>query len=94
MLWSGAAVLFVKMEELKKKHAVVRHVRGLGLMVGVELSIQGKPVVEACLKRGLLINCTHESVLRLMPALTVSKNQIDAAYKIMDEVLGELTHDA
>jgi acetylornithine/N-succinyldiaminopimelate aminotransferase len=61
-------------------------------MIGVELSIKGKPVVDACLEKGLLINCTHETVLRLMPALSVSKNQVDTACKILDEVLGELTH--
>jgi acetylornithine/N-succinyldiaminopimelate aminotransferase len=87
-----AGLLSARLEALKTKHGIIRGVRGLGLMIGVELSIKGKPVVDACLEKGLLINCTHETVLRLMPALSVSKNQVDTACKILDEVLGELTH--
>jgi len=55
-------------------------------MIGVELNIKGKEIVEKCLERGLLINCTHESVLRLMPALNVTKRQVDTAMKILEGV--------
>ena len=79
--------LFAKLNALKNKCAIIKEVRGLGLMVGVELAVEGKPVVEECLKNGLLINCTHEKVLRLMPALNITKSQIDKAVEILDEVL-------
>ena len=84
--------IFEKLDVLKKKHKAIREVRGLGLMIGIELNIKGKEVVELCLKRGLLINCTHDTVLRLMPALNVTKRQIDTAIKILDIVLGETDH--
>ena len=76
-----------RLSELAKKYSVIKDVRGLGLMIGIELNTAGKPVVEECIKRGLLINCTHETVLRLMPALNVTCKQIDKAVKILDMVL-------
>ncbi|MDD5432618.1 MAG: aspartate aminotransferase family protein [Candidatus Omnitrophica bacterium] len=79
--------LFGKLNELKSKYKVITDVRGLGLMVGVELNVNGKSIVEKCIEKGLLINCTHEKVLRLMPALNITKSEIDKATKILDSVL-------
>lgn len=84
--------LFEKLNKLAEKHKAVKEVRGLGLMIGVELNIKGKDVVEGCIKRGLLINCTHDTVLRLMPALNVTKGQIDLAVHILDKVLGGIAY--
>jgi len=78
-----------KLSELAKKYSVIKEVRGLGLMIGIELNTAGKPVVEECIKRGLLINCTHETVLRLMPALNVTKKQADKAVGILDKAIQE-----
>ncbi len=85
-----APYLFERLEALKKKRAVIKEVRGLGLMIGVVLNTPGAPVYEECLEKGLLINCTHETVLRLMPALSVTKKQADFALGVLDEVLGAL----
>jgi len=85
-----APYLFGRLEDLRKKHAVIKEVRGLGLMIGVALNRPGAPVFEKCLEKGLLINCTHETVLRLMPALSVTKKQADFALGVLDEVLGAL----
>lgn len=79
--------LFSKLNDLKNKSAVIKEVRGLGLMAGVELSIEGKTVVERCIEKGLLINCTQEKVLRLLPALNVTKKEIDKAIGILDSIL-------
>jgi acetylornithine/succinyldiaminopimelate/putrescine aminotransferase len=57
------------------------------MMLGIELSRPGKPVVEAALKRGLLVNCTHETVLRLLPPLILTKDQAAEIVRIMDEAL-------
>lgn len=81
--------LFSRLNSLKEKYNVVKEVRGLGLMAGVELEKQGKPLVEKCVERGLLINCTHEKVLRLMPALNVTRKEIDKAVNILDSLLGD-----
>lgn len=79
--------LFLKLNELKDKYTIIKEVRGLGLMAGVELNIEGKTIVEKCIEKGLLINCTHERVLRLMPALNITKKEIDKAIGIIEEVL-------
>jgi len=80
--------LFKKLLELKKKYpTLIREIRGLGLMLGIELSRPGAPIVKEALKRGLLLNCTQEKVLRMYPALTVTKKELDMGMKILDEAL-------
>lgn len=76
-----------KLEELKQRFNFVKEVRGMGLMLAMELTIPGKSIIEACAQRGLLINCTQERVLRIMPAINVRKKEIDKAVKILEEVL-------
>ena len=58
-----------------------------GAMIGVELAVEGAPIVEQCLRRQLLINCTHATVLRLLPALTLTDEQLQQGCDILDEVL-------
>lgn len=79
--------LFAKLNNLKEKYPVIKEVRGLGLMAGVELDIEGKGIVEKCIETGLLINCTHAKVLRLMPALNITKKEIDKAIGILKSAL-------
>ena len=78
-----------RLEALKGKHDCISQIRGRGLMIGIELDIPGTDIVSACLEKGLRINCTHETVLRFMPALTVTKEQIDQALDIVEDVLAE-----
>jgi acetylornithine/succinyldiaminopimelate/putrescine aminotransferase len=82
--------LFSKLNAFQKKYPAIKEVRGMGLMAGVDLHCPGKPVVEACLQQGLLINCTHDTVLRIMPALNVTKKEIDRAMAILDSALALL----
>ncbi len=80
-------------EELGKLHdelEIIQDVRGVGVMIGVELSVEGAPVVEACMKRGLLINCTHGNVLRLLPAMNLSLEQAREGIDIIADVLRNL----
>ena len=79
--------LFKKLNELKKKHPMIREVRGMGLMAGVELSIDGRGIYEDCLKERLLINCTQGHVLRLMPPLVVKEKEVSRAIQVLDEVM-------
>ncbi len=78
--------LFSKLNELKNRYSIIKEVRGIGLMAGVELNSEGKAIVEKCIEKGLLINCTHDKVLRLMPALNITKKEIDKAMAILNEV--------
>lgn len=82
--------LFNKLNQLKAKYSIIKEIRGIGLMVGLELTIAGKEAVEQCLKNRLLINCTHDKVLRFMPPLIVTRKDIDKALKILDEALKEV----
>ncbi|OGX24844.1 MAG: acetylornithine aminotransferase [Omnitrophica WOR_2 bacterium RIFCSPHIGHO2_01_FULL_48_9] len=79
------AYLLEQLGELQKKFHCIKEVRGLGLMIGVELTGEGKGIVEACFERGLIINCTHGNVLRIMPALNVTRKQINRALHILEE---------
>ncbi len=79
--------LFSGINALKNKYPLIKEIRGMGLMWGIELGIEGKVIVEKCIEKGLLINCTHERVLRLMPALNITKKEIDKAIGILDDTL-------
>jgi acetylornithine aminotransferase len=63
--------------DCKEQHRVVREVRGLGLLQGIELDMDAKAVVNECLARGILINATGEHVLRFVPPLIITKLEID-----------------
>ncbi|MGB8992533.1 MAG: acetylornithine transaminase [Desulfobaccales bacterium] len=71
--------------ELNRQFPVIKEVRGLGLMWGLELTQEGAPVVTACRERGLLINCTQGNVIRLLPPLVVLPFEIDRALAILQE---------
>jgi acetylornithine/N-succinyldiaminopimelate aminotransferase len=82
-----------KLEALKEKHQMIDHVRGKGLMIGIQLTTPGANIVSKCLENGLRINCTQENVLRFMPSMTVSKEEIDAAVQILDGVMSSPSAD-
>jgi acetylornithine/N-succinyldiaminopimelate aminotransferase len=75
---------------LQTKFAVIKEVRGLGLMWGLELHQEGAAVVAACRERGLLLNCTQGNVIRLLPPLVVKMEEIDRGLAILAEALGLL----
>jgi len=81
--------LYQKLKELAGKYDYVKDVRGLGLMLGMELSVKGKPFVDGCHARGLLINCVNDYVLRFLPPLIITRDDIDLAVGILDEVMEE-----
>jgi predicted acetylornithine/succinylornithine family transaminase len=76
-----------KLEVLKNKYSIIKEVRGVGLILGVDLTINGKDIVNYCLEKRLIINCTHDTVLRLLPSLIITKKDIDCAIKILEEAL-------
>ena len=78
-----------KLEQLQQKHSIIDSVRGIGLMIGVQLTSQGKDIVDKCLDNGVRINCTSNTVLRFMPPMIATKSQIDQAIEILDTVLTE-----
>jgi predicted acetylornithine/succinylornithine family transaminase len=84
-----AAYLRRKLEAMKKKYSFIKDVRNVGLIFGVELSVKGDDVYKECLKAGLLINCTQGNILRIMPPMIVTRQEIDKAVAILDKVLAK-----
>lgn len=76
-----------RFEALKQNCPLIQDIRIKGAMIGVELSIDGTPIVDQCLKKQLLVNCTHGNVLRLLPALTLTDAELHAGCDIIQEVL-------
>ncbi len=76
-----------RLETLKPRCPWIQQIRILGAMIGIELSTDGVPVVNQCLQRRLLVNCTHETVIRLLPALNLTDSQLDEGCDILEEVL-------
>jgi acetylornithine/N-succinyldiaminopimelate aminotransferase len=75
---------------LAKKYNFITEIRGEGLMVGVQLSIEGAPFVAEALKHGVLMNCTHETTLRLLPPYIVKSKDVKEFMKRMDTVFSKV----
>jgi acetylornithine/N-succinyldiaminopimelate aminotransferase len=80
-------VFRTRLEALKQECNLIQDVRVLGMMIGVELTGEGAPIVKACLDRRLMINCTHAVVLRLLPALNITEEQVHEGCDILSEAL-------
>jgi acetylornithine/N-succinyldiaminopimelate aminotransferase len=73
--------------KLAAKFSFIREIRGEGLMIGVELSIEGAPFVSEAMQRGLLINCTHDFTLRLLPPFIITRAQVREFLRLFEIVL-------
>ena len=72
----------------------IREIRGEGLMVGIELSVEGAPFVAEAMERGLLINCTHDFTLRFLPPLIITRAQVREFLKLFELVLAKTQKQA
>ena len=79
-----------RLADLASRHPVVREVRGEGLMWGIELDRPAAPVVEAALQRGLLINRTSDTVIRLLPPFIITETELDEGLALLDASLGRV----
>jgi acetylornithine/N-succinyldiaminopimelate aminotransferase len=77
--------------KLKSKYSFIREVRGEGLLIGLDLACDGTSVVTDCMKRGFLINCTQEHILRFIPPLIIQEKEIDGLIACLDAVFEEMT---
>jgi acetylornithine/LysW-gamma-L-lysine aminotransferase len=76
-----------KLEDLAEKYRVVREVRGLGLMLGMEMRFDVYSMLLGCMERGVLVLDAGRNVLRFLPPLVIEKEQIDRVVEVLDEVL-------
>jgi acetylornithine/N-succinyldiaminopimelate aminotransferase len=80
-----------RLEEVKKEFpSIVADVRGMGLMIGMELTRDGGPIVKACMDKGLLINCAAGNVLRFIPPLIVAEKEIDHLADTLEQIFDRL----
>lgn len=81
------------MEELRSRlgtHAVVKEIRGIGLMVGIELTVEAKPIVMDMFDRGVIANATAGNVIRLVPPLIISREELSKALNILEQVMSSI----
>lgn len=76
----------MRLTELAKRYGFIREVRGVGLMIGVDLDMPGKQIVLDAMAEGLLINCTHETVLRMLPPYILTEQDVDRAISVLNRV--------
>src|SRR5882724_1783781 len=80
--------------KLAAKFDFIREIRGEGLMVGVELSVEGAPFVAEAMQRGLLINCTHDFTLRLLPPFIINRAQVREFLRLFELILATTPQQA
>lgn len=88
------AELRAGLEKLAARFDFIREVRGEGLILGVDLTVDGAPFVEEALRQGLLINCTHEHILRLLPPFIVRSRDVTDFLKKFEKVLARAPKEA
>ena len=76
-----------RLERLKETHETVEAVRGMGLLLGMQLNREGRGIVSACQEKGFLINCIQDNILRFAPPLIITREEIDALIECLDSVL-------
>ena len=81
--------LRVGLKNLAKKFDFIREVRGEGLIIGVDLSVEGAPYVAEAFKQGLLINCTHDHILRLLPPFILTAQQVKEGLTKLESVFAK-----
>ncbi len=76
----------MRLTELAKRYGFIKEIRGVGLMIGVELDMPGKQIVLDAMAEGLLINCTHDTVLRMLPPYILTEQDVDRAITALNRV--------
>ena len=88
------AQLRAGLEKLATKFDFIREIRGEGLMLGMELDIDGAPYVAGALEQGLLINCTHDKVLRFLPPFILTARQVKEGLSKLESVFAKIERPA
>jgi predicted acetylornithine/succinylornithine family transaminase len=83
-----------RLPTIEPEPGVFQEIRGKGLMLAVELTVPGSGVVAKCLDAGLRVNCTQDTVLRMLPAMNITREQIDEGLEILGRALADVTHEA
>jgi acetylornithine/N-succinyldiaminopimelate aminotransferase len=82
------------LDALQKKNSIIREVRVCGMMIGIDLTVPATPAVMKCMERGVLINATNNTVVRLLPAINIALPELMEGLQIVGEVLEEMAGEA
>ena len=82
------------LESLREELPIITDLRIRGMMIGIDLTIPATPAVGKCMERGVLVNATHETVLRLLPAINITPEQVDEGFAVIANVLREMAEQA
>ncbi|MCA9012598.1 MAG: aminotransferase class III-fold pyridoxal phosphate-dependent enzyme, partial [Planctomycetaceae bacterium] len=82
-----------QLQALQQKLPIIREIRICGMMIGIDLSIPSAPAVAKCMERGVLINATNDTVVRLLPALNVKMTDLTEGLQVISEVLEEMANE-
>jgi predicted acetylornithine/succinylornithine family transaminase len=91
---SLSELLFARLTRLAEKHDFIKEVRGLGLLIGVELDAPAKKLVDECLKKGLIVGTAGENVLRVLPPLIATQEEVQEALSIIESALEVFKHES
>ena len=84
----------LRLTELARKFSFIKEVRGAGLMIGIEMALPCKQMVIDAIEQGLLLNCTHEKVLRMLPPYTITEQDVDRAISGLKKVFAKADRPA
>ena len=76
----------MRLTELSRRFSFIKEVRGVGLMIGVEIEFPCKQIVLDCIEEGVLLNCTHDFTLRMLPPYIITEQEVDRAITVMKRV--------
>jgi len=82
---------FSRLKELRESYSVVKEVRGVGLLLAMELKQPAGTIVEDCMRQGYLINCIKQNILRFIPPLIITKKEIDGLIKVLSQSLKKMS---
>ena len=89
-----AADIRTQLEALQQRLPIIREIRICGMMIGIDLNIASAPAVAKCMERGVLINSTNDTVIRLLPALNVKAADLTEGLQVIADVLEEMASEA
>jgi acetylornithine/N-succinyldiaminopimelate aminotransferase len=89
-----AALFGTRLKALAEELSIIEEIRIKGMMIGLDLTIPSKPAVGACMEKGLLINSTHDTVVRMLPPLNVTAEQVEEGCEILAGVLQQMAEEA
>ena len=88
---TATGIYFLKrLQEIARKNPIVKEARGAGMFLALELNQPGHEIVIDCMKQGFLINCIQQNVLRFIPPLTISRQDIDSLISVLSDSLTKL----